>query len=863
MEPMRVLYLDHVTHLSGAEQSLFDLVVGLAGGPVEPIVVLPEDGPLATQLRGAGVLVRKVKMSKRLLETSRTTLTTRPLVAIMRFISFVAVGLRVRKIVKEMRPAVIHTNTLKAHLMAIIPAKLTGTPLIWHVRDIIPKGWVRRAFLLCARFPDKIVVISRAVGQSMGRNKTVYRKLRLIPNGIRVDTFDDRDEGAALRAEIGAGAKDPVVGIVGRLAPWKGQDVFVHAAAMVADRYPKAKFAVVGTPMFGDDDFQHDLASLVYQYELDAQMTFAGWRSAQEAMAAIDIVVHASVEPEPFGRTIVEAMAAGRPVIAAAGGAVQEILPPNAGIVVPPGRPEILADALEGLLSDRKMREQMGANGKAAAGRFFDVRRTIAAVGSLYGEVARENAKSLAKRRRRGRFFGLLPAKKQPARSDTRMQPMRGRMQEPRRPMSPNRRPPVLRPDAPDAIPAGRPMRRTPAASQEQGPVRRTARIEIDLENDGFDDEETVAAPRRREPSKRSIPADAPHRPLRRPAIYEGGHLIRRPAALDDPAYVEPDFDPEIDLIGEEEEPLVPTRRDVPSDVRNLLPEPQNEPEPERVRAPAKSTKKIPVTTEATARKLDDDRYTVPTLKHTAPTGPVAVAPEAPPPAATTLAPRPSAVSVVMPMPAAVEHKPRYEAVKRLMDIVLATLVLLAGMPLWVLTALLIKLDSPGAVFFKGTVWGKDCKPFTYWKFRSMKTDGGADGHKDFIASYLNDEGISGHNGKTVYKFVGDARITRIGKLIRKFSIDEVPQLMNVIKGDMSLVGPRPPLQYEYELYDDWAKQRLVVRPGLTGLQQTYARHSAAFTEKVEMDLAYIRDRSLMLDLTILLKTIPAAFKGE
>ncbi|GAC1417836.1 MAG: exopolysaccharide biosynthesis polyprenyl glycosylphosphotransferase [Actinomycetota bacterium] len=208
--------------------------------------------------------------------------------------------------------------------------------------------------------------------------------------------------------------------------------------------------------------------------------------------------------------------------------------------------------------------------------------------------------------------------------------------------------------------------------------------------------------------------------------------------------------------------------------------------------------------------------------------------------------------------------RPLYEITKRLIDIVVSSLVLVLGAPIWLAVAFLIKMDSRGPSLFKGTVWGKDCKPFTYYKFRSMRIDGPDHGHRTFIEQYVKTgEGVAADNGKQVFKFVADSRITSIGRIIRKLSIDEIPQLVNVLKGQMTLVGPRPPLEYEYELYDEWAKQRLAVRPGMTGLQQTYARHSAAFTEKVEMDLAYIRDRSLWLDLTILVKTIPAAFKGE
>ncbi|MHB8510942.1 MAG: sugar transferase [Actinomycetota bacterium] len=822
-QPIRVLYLDHVVHLSGAEQSLFDLVVGLAGGPVEPIVVLPDDGPLATQLRASGVLVRKVKMSKRLLDTSRKRLNRNPLTAIARLVSFLAVSFRLRSLIKETKPHVIHTNTLKTHLLAIIPAKLSHTPLVWHMRDILPQGWLRKAFILCARFPNRIVVTSRAVAQSLGANKSIYRKLALIPNGIRVDSFEDRDEGISLREEIGAGPKDLVVGIVGRIAPWKGQDIFVHSAAMLAERHPKVRFAIIGAPMFGDDAFQHELASLVYQYQLDGQLMFTGWRSAQEAMSALDIMVHASVEPEPFGRTIIEAMAAGLPIVAAGGGAIQEILPPNAGFTVPPGHPEILADALETLLSDRALRKEMGRHGREAAARYFDVRRTIAAIGALYVEGVRASTRDAAKRAQRFAMLAMLkkrfarkkqtlPATPQYNFSRPPMRPqMRPNMQA--RPMQPRRRPPVLRPEAPDQAPA-RPKRRMPIDEEMVRPVRRSAHIE-----------EPPARKRPPAPAatqRRVVPAlkETTLVEERRRVTYVNGHVIKRPLVLDEP----------------DETIVLDSVRD--SVLDSVLDSPIEEKIEPVVRKTMRSAPRVSV--EATAPVLEPEiQKPVPIVE-------------------------PVVASVVAPLGIPVRSRPVYEALKRIMDILVSLVVLVVGSPLWIAVALLIKLDSRGPALFKGTVWGKDCAPFTYYKFRSMRTDGPDHGHRQFIEQYVKtDGGVASESGKQVFKFVADSRITRVGKLIRKLSIDEIPQLVNVLKGDMSLVGPRPPLQYEFELYDEWAKQRLAVRPGMTGLQQTYARHSAAFTEKVEMDLAYIRERSLWLDLTILAKTIPAAFKGE
>lgn len=193
---------------------------------------------------------------------------------------------------------------------------------------------------------------------------------------------------------------------------------------------------------------------------------------------------------------------------------------------------------------------------------------------------------------------------------------------------------------------------------------------------------------------------------------------------------------------------------------------------------------------------------------------------------------------------------------KRALDIgvCLVAAVLLA--PVFAVVTIAIKLTSPGPVFFRGIVHGKDGKPFTYYKFRSMSAGTSLQKHQEFIQNYvLRDEGHTDKSGKRVFKLIEDPRITPVGKIIRRLSIDEFPQMINVFKGDMSIVGPRPPVPYEYELYDDVKKLRLKVKPGITGLNQIRRRGQSSFQQMWEDDLEYIRRQSLALDLYIMLKT--------
>ncbi|MCR4435373.1 MAG: sugar transferase [Clostridiales bacterium] len=189
-----------------------------------------------------------------------------------------------------------------------------------------------------------------------------------------------------------------------------------------------------------------------------------------------------------------------------------------------------------------------------------------------------------------------------------------------------------------------------------------------------------------------------------------------------------------------------------------------------------------------------------------------------------------------------------YLAIKRLLDIIAALGGLILLSPLMLVTAVAIKLDSPGPVIFSQERNGFRGRVFKMYKFRSMVTDA------EQLFTHLESKNeVSGQ----MFKIRNDPRITRVGKIIRKTSIDELPQLFNVLKGEMSLVGPRPPIVREVVKYEAWHSLRLSVKPGLTGLWQISGRNDLGFEEMVRLDMKYIRERSLKYDLKIILKTIP------
>ena len=191
----------------------------------------------------------------------------------------------------------------------------------------------------------------------------------------------------------------------------------------------------------------------------------------------------------------------------------------------------------------------------------------------------------------------------------------------------------------------------------------------------------------------------------------------------------------------------------------------------------------------------------------------------------------------------------------RISDIIIATLLLILLAPFFLIIAIFIKLDSSGEVFFKQERVGKDGEIFMMYKFRSMCNNADKMSHK----FRRNDSGVT----EPVIKRKNDSRVTRIGRFLRKYSIDELPQLFNVVMGHMSLVGPRPPVLIEEKLYTDSQRERLKVKPGLTGLAQIANRSDLSFDQIIELDKHFIDNRSIILYYKIIFLTIPFLFSAK
>jgi lipopolysaccharide/colanic/teichoic acid biosynthesis glycosyltransferase len=205
-----------------------------------------------------------------------------------------------------------------------------------------------------------------------------------------------------------------------------------------------------------------------------------------------------------------------------------------------------------------------------------------------------------------------------------------------------------------------------------------------------------------------------------------------------------------------------------------------------------------------------------------------------------------------------------YDSIKRGLDVFGSLVLLTLLSPLMLLVAALVKLTSPGPVFFRQVRVGSEMKAFTMLKFRTMHANATHALHAEFVGSFIKSSSkVDGAAESAFFKITNDPRVTAVGRILRKTSIDELPQFWNVVRGDMSLVGPRPPLPYEVEQYQRWHRRRILeAKPGITGLWQVMGRSRTTFDEMVRLDIRYAKTRCLWTDLRILLATPKAVIAG-
>ncbi len=362
--PLRVVYLDHCAKLSGGEIALARMLPALRP-EVEPLVILGEDGPLVARLESLGIGVEILPLDPAVREVRKDAVGSRgaSLASAARIAPYI---LGLTRTLRLLRPDLVHTNSLKAALYGGVAGRLAKVPVVWHVRDRIAPDYLPPAAVGLVRASSRL--LPTAV---VANSRCTLATLPAARRGAVVDNSVVNDALPSTRRVPPNRGRTVMIGVVGRLAPWKGQHVFLAAFA-TALRGTTARARIVGSPMFGEDDYAASLRRQAEELGIAGQVEFRGFQEDVFAeLAELDVLVHCSTSPEPFGQVIIEGMAAGLAVIAADEGGPAEIVAHGVdGLLVPPRRPDLLADALTRLVGDPSLRRSLGAEALLSSARF-------------------------------------------------------------------------------------------------------------------------------------------------------------------------------------------------------------------------------------------------------------------------------------------------------------------------------------------------------------------------------------------------------------------------------------------------------------------------------------------------------------
>ena len=391
--PKTILYADHTAKLGGGEIALLNLVMALDQTKYRPLVVLAEDGPLVGKLRAAGIETEILPLDSALRETRKETLGAGSLLKLGQIKTLLAYSRRLARFAKAHKVSLIHTNSLKSDIYGGVAGRLAGIPVLWHVRDSINADYLPGAaasgFRVLSRLlPQVVVANSHSTLRQLWpkRKKSGAVVYSGVPMEVVHDGYVEKDIVSSLPDDSGAWSRPPVIALIGRIAEWKGQHVFLRAAAAARRRYPDARYWIVGAPLFGEHEYERSLHEMTEQLGMTDCVEFLGFRDdVAGLMPQIDIVVHASTLGEPFGQVVIEGMAAGKPLIATDGGALPEIvIPGETGYLVAMGSAEEMALALERLLADPIQARAMGQAGRLRVERLFTIRHTARKMEAIY-----------------------------------------------------------------------------------------------------------------------------------------------------------------------------------------------------------------------------------------------------------------------------------------------------------------------------------------------------------------------------------------------------------------------------------------------------------------------------------------------
>lgn len=394
--PVRVLYIDHTAKIGGGEMALLNLVRHLDPERVDPVVLLFEDGPLAERLAPT-VETHVLALDATVSKAQKGSLGLGSLTQLKAVWLTLRHIMHVATVARDLKVDLIHTNSLKADIIGGLAGRLAGIPVIWHVRDRIspdylPSSVVHLFRFLCRTIPQFVIANSRATLETVqlkGR-----RPSAAIGSGVDLGSRYEALTREQKTAEIPSSApltinRTPRIGLVGRISPWKGQHIFLQAAAQILQRYPEARFELIGAALFAEREYEDSLHELCRTLNITSSVEFVGFvEDVQARVEELDIFVHASTTGEPFGQVIVEAMAGAKPVVATNGGGVPEIVVDGVtGILVPMGEVARMAEAVEFLLENPELAHQMGQRGRQRVLEHFTIQKSASMVQDVYRQV--------------------------------------------------------------------------------------------------------------------------------------------------------------------------------------------------------------------------------------------------------------------------------------------------------------------------------------------------------------------------------------------------------------------------------------------------------------------------------------------
>jgi glycosyltransferase involved in cell wall biosynthesis len=390
--PTALLYLAPSGQVGGAERCLLSLAAGLDRARFRPAALVGSEGPLAGMLTRAEVSTEVVAMPAALRRLSRYHPNRGWGARVLPWLEAPAYLRRLRRAGAKTEPRLAHSHGLKMHVWSAALARGWGARLVWHLHDFPPPGNALRLLRAAAGRCDLAAANSEAVARAYAElAPELAAKLRVVPNGVALEPFRQGD-GRAFRARWGLRADEFVIGMVAIFAPWKGQDVFLRAARQALTEAPALRFLLVGDDIYdtaGHGGGRQALEALTRELGVSEAVRFSGYcEDVADAYAALDVMVHASTQPEPFGRTAIEAMAAGVPVIAAGGGGMLEVVEDGrSGRLTPPGDSAALAQAMLALWRDAGQRHALAQQGARRVAERFSEPAVARRMEQLYAEL--------------------------------------------------------------------------------------------------------------------------------------------------------------------------------------------------------------------------------------------------------------------------------------------------------------------------------------------------------------------------------------------------------------------------------------------------------------------------------------------